>query len=327
MWFSLSAPNSGDGFEFGEPYIFFFDRDLKTSPTQLRQARDAVARIDEQRVEQLEVQGRLESEIARLEQENQKLLDDQASSFAERETHRQVDRAENLEVLARGVAHAVRPIVDGILSQAGDTLSELPLDSSLRRGVEEIEHAAGNASELASTLSAFAGNGYVEGNRVHLDEILDDLEHSLRADSRPNVFLQRPKSDRPLPVVHGDPQEIGKLVRALVKNAAESFGEEGGKVVIRTGTAELSAAALERAYLGKGKLPGNYVFLEVADNGSGIVDDIRAKVFVPFFTTKPDHTGLGLAAVLGIMRAHRGALTLESAPKQGSVVRALFPVT
>ena len=193
--------------------------------------------------------------------------------------------------------------------------------------MEEIEHAAGNASELASTLSAFAGNGYVEGNRVHLDEILDDLEHSLRADSRPNVFLQRPKSDRPLPVVHGDPQEIGKLVRALVKNAAESFGEEGGKVVIRTGTAELSAAALERAYLGKGKLPGNYVFLEVADNGSGIVDDIRAKVFVPFFTTKPDHTGLGLAAVLGIMRAHRGALTLESAPKQGSVVRALFPVT
>ena len=122
-------------------------------------------------------------------------------------------------------------------------------------------------------------------------------------------------------------RKIEKLVRALVKNAAESFGEEGGKVVIRTGTAELSAAALERAYLGKGKLPGNYVFLEVADNGSGIVDDIRAKVFVPFFTTKPDHTGLGLAAVLGIMRAHRGALTLESAPKQGSVVRALFPVS
>ena len=295
--------------------------------TQLRQARDAIARIDEQRVEQLEVQGRLESEIARLEEANQKLVDDQASSIAEREKYRQVDRAEELEVLARGVAHAVRPLVDGILSQASDTLSELPLDSSLRRGVEEIEHAAGDASELASTLSAFAGNGHVEGNRVHLDEILDDLEHSLRSDTRANVFLDRRKPDGTLPLVDGDAQKIEKLVRALVKNASESFGEKGGKVVIRTGTADVNAAALEKAYLGKGMSPGSYVFLEVADNGSGIDEDIRSKVFVPFFTTKPDHNGLGLAAVLGIMRTHRGALTLESAPEKGSVVRALFPVS
>jgi len=294
--------------------------------TQLRQTRDAIARIDQQRVEQLEVQGRLEREIARLEEENQKLVDAEASSIAEREKYRQVDRSEELEVLARGVARAVRPLVDGILSQAGDTLSELPLDSSLRRGVEEIEHAAGNASELASTLSAFAGNGYIEGNRVQLDEVLDDLEHSLRSDTGPNVFLQRPKPDGTLPLIHGDPQEIEKLVRALVNNAAESFGEEGGKVVIKTGTADVNAAALEKAYLGKGMSPGRYVFLEVADNGAGIADDIRPKVFVPFFTTKTDHTGLGLAAVLGIMRAHRGALTLESEPEQGSVVRVFFPV-
>ena len=275
--------------------------------TQLRQARDAIARIDEQRVEQLEVQERLESEIARLEEENQKLVDDQASSIAEREKYSQVDRAEELEVLARGVAHAVRPLVDGILSQAGDTLSELPLDSSLRRGVEEIEHAAGDASELASTLSAFAGNGHVEGNRVHLDEILDDLEYSLRSDTRANVFLDRLKPDGTLPLVDGDAQKIEKLVRALVKNASESFGEKGGKVVIRTGTADVNAAVLEKAYLGKGMSPGRYVFLEVADNGSGIDEDIRSKVFVPFFTTKPDHNGLGLAAVLGIMRTHRGS--------------------
>ena len=295
--------------------------------TQLRQARDAIARIDEQRIEQLEVQVCLETEIAKLEDKNQKLMDDQASSIAEREKYRQVDHAEELEVLARGVAHAVRPLVDGILSQAGDTLSELPVDSSLRRGMEQIEHAAGNASELASTLSAYAGNGYVEANRVHLDEILDDLEHSLRSDTRPNVMLQRPKPDGTLPLVHGDAQEIEKLVRALVKNASESFGEEGGSVVIRTGTADVSAAILARAYLGKGMSPGGYVFLEVADNGSGIDDDIRGKVFVPFFTTKPDHDGLGLAAVLGIVRAHRGALTLESAPEQGSVFRALFPLS
>ena len=250
-----------------------------------------------------------------------------ASSIAEREKYSQVDRAEELEVLARGVAHAVRPLVDGILSQASDTLSELPLDSSLRRGVEEIEHAAGDASELASTLSAFAGNGHVERNRVHLDEILDDLEHSLRSDTRANVFLDRRKPDGTLPLVDGDAQKIEKLVRALVKNASESFGEKGGKVVIRTGTADVNAAALEKAYLWKGMSPGSYVFLEVADNGSGIDEDIRSKVFVPFFTTKPDHNGLGLAAVLGIMRTHRGALILESAPEKGSVVRALFPVS
>ena len=82
-----------------------------------------------------------------------------------------------------------------------------------------------------------------------------------------------------------------------------------------------------RAYLGKGRTPGSFVYLEVSDTGSGMDEDTLAKSFVPFFSTKPHRRGLGLAMVLGVMRAHGGALMFESKPEKGSSVRALFPTT
>lgn len=295
--------------------------------TQLRQARDAMARVDEQRMAQLEVQQRLQGEIEELKQQNAKLSVDQEESAAQRAKFVRFEKVEGLELLAKGVARAVEPLMAGILSQTGVALSELPSDSPIRRGVEEIEEAALDASALATTLSAFSGNGQVDGHRVQLDTILDDLEHSLSSMTRPDVHVELPHDSDALPLVRGDARLIRDLVLALVNNAAESMGDNGGTVSISIGTEDVDATALSRAYLGKGKPAGSYVYLQVTDTGSGMDEDTLAKSFVPFFSTKPQHRGLGLATVLGVMRAHRGAVTFDSEPDKGSSVRALFPLS
>ena len=167
----------------------------------------------------------------------------------------------------------------------------------------------------------------MNGHRVKLDAVVDDLEHSLRSITRPEVMVELPEASDGLPLVHGDERLIRELVLALVANATESLGVDGGTVRISTGTADVDAAELSRAYLGRGKSPGSYVYLEVSDTGAGMDEETLAKSFVPFFSTKPEHQGLGLATVLGVMRAHRGAVTLESDPEKGSSFRVLFPTS
>ena len=272
-----------------------------------------------------ELDAKLQAEIEDLKQLNAKLEVDHAQSEAERAKFLRFDRVEGLELLAKGVARAVEPLMAGILSQTVVALSELPPESPLRKGVEEIEAAALSANALASTLSCFSGNGHVNGQRVELTTLVGELEHSLRSVARPDVSVELPEGSDALPLVRGDARLIRDLVLALVANAAESMGDGGGTVRIRTGITDIDSAALSRAYLGKGKAPGSYVYLEVSDTGAGMDDDTLAKSFVPFFSTKPQHRGLGLATVLGVMRAHGGAVTLESEPAKGSSVRALFP--
>jgi len=295
--------------------------------TQLRQARDVVERRDEARREQLEIRNQLEREIAELQEKNQGLSMDRERSVTEHEKSLRFESVEGLELLAKGVARAVEPLMAGILSQTGVALSELPPNSPLRRGVEEIEQAALHANALASTLSSFSGNGQVDANRIQLDEVIEDLDHSLRSVMGPNVLAEIVEPEEPTPAIRGDVRLVRELVLALVTNASESMGDNGGSVRITTGTADVEGAVLARAYLGKGKVPGAYVFLEVADTGSGMDDETLSKVFVPFFSTKPDHKGLGLATVLGVMRAHRGAVTIESTPDEGTSVRVLFPTS
>jgi two-component system cell cycle sensor histidine kinase/response regulator CckA len=296
--------------------------------TQVRQARDAMVRLDQQRLAQLEVERRLAGEIDELKRENQKLSDARMRSF-EREEVKISERVEGLEILAGGIAREVAPLMAGILGQTGVALAELPVDSPLRRGVEEIEQAALSASALASMLSAFSGNGRADSHRVQLDDLLIELEHSLRSTLPPNVTLKLPEQRveaSPLPLVRGDARQLREMILALVSNASEAMADEGGEIRIVTGVAEIDTESLAQAYLGKDKVEGNYVYLEVEDEGEGISEEERKKIFVPLFTTKSGHRGLGLASVLGVLRAHGGAMIVESAPAQGSKFRALFPM-
>jgi PAS domain S-box-containing protein len=299
--------------------------------TQLRQARETMARIDEQRVQQLEVQRHLESELSALKRENEKLARDGKKSAVEREEHLRAGKVEGLEVLASGLAREVEPLLAGILSQTGVALSELPPDSPLRRGVEEIEEAALSANALTSTLAALSKNGRADVQRVHFGDLLEDGEHSLRAAVKPGVTVELPSKDRgeeaPLPSLRGDGRQLAELILALVVNASDAVSDENGWVRVATGTAEVDSELLNRAYLGKGKSPGRYIFLEVEDNGTGMDEETLSRIFVPFFTTKPRHRGLGLTTVLGAVRAHGGFLTVDTVPGNGSRFRVFFPLS
>jgi PAS domain S-box-containing protein len=298
---------------------------------QLRQARETMARIDDERLKQLSVQRQLESELSSLKREMERLARDRKQPTAEREEHLRMGKVEGLEVLASGLAREVEPLLAGILSQTGVALAELPPDSPLRRGVEEIEEAALSANALTAALSSISKNGRSDRERVQLNELLRENEHSFRAAVRPGVALDLSFSDRadeaPLPSFRGDGRQLTEAFLALVSNASDAVSEENGFIRIATGTVDVDAEVLSRAYLGSGKSPGSYVFVEVSDNGSGMDEETLSKIFVPFFTTKPGRRGLGLTAVLGAARAHGGILTVDSVFGKGSTFRALFPTS
>jgi PAS domain S-box-containing protein len=296
--------------------------------TQLRQARETIAKMDEQRVEQLDRQRHLESEIAELKRENDRLARDRQKTVAESEEHLRAGKVEGLEVLAGGLVREVEPLIADILSQTGVALAELPADSPLRRGVEEIEEAALSANALATTLTALSRNGRVDVQRVQLDSLLQEIEHSLRASLPPGASLEITGAvDAALPYVRGDARQIRDIVLALVANASDAIGEGGGVVRVTTGVQEVDSDTLHRAYLGKGRSPGTYAYLLVSDTGEGMDEDTQSKIFMPFFTTRSGRRGLGLATVLGAVRSHGGIVTFESQKGRGSSFRVLLPVS
>jgi PAS domain S-box-containing protein len=298
--------------------------------TQLQKAREKIARLDEERLRQVERERQLEEELSKLKRENERLARDQKESVVEREESLRTGKVEGLEVLARGLAREVEPLMAGILSHTGVALAELPTDSPLRKGVEEIEEAALSANALASTLTAFSRNGGADVQRVELDDVLRDMEHTLRAVVPSNVSLELPLGAREatsVPFFPGDSRQIRELVLALVTNACDAIGNEIGTVRLSIGAAEVDAEFLNRVYLGKGKSPGTYVFVQVSDTGEGMDEELQSKIFVPFFTTRAEHRGLGLATVLGCVRSHGGVLSVESEKGRGSSFRALFPVS
>jgi CheY-like chemotaxis protein len=129
-----------------------------------------------------------------------------------------------------------------------------------------------------------------------------------------------------LPAIEGDPGQIQQIVMNLVINAAESIPERPGKVTVTTGAVEIGSGDAAAPW-GDTLQAGSYVRLEVRDNGVGMSKDLVARIFDPFFTTKFTGRGLGLAAVQGIVRAHHGAITVNTAPGEGSVFLVLLPAS
>jgi CheY-like chemotaxis protein len=128
-----------------------------------------------------------------------------------------------------------------------------------------------------------------------------------------------------LPIIEGDATQVRQVVMNLIINASDAIGERSGAISVSTGMMHADAAYFAGAYLDGDLPPGDYVYLEVADTGEGMDEATRKRIFDPFFTTKFTGRGLGLAAVLGIVRGHRGAIKLYSEPGRGTTFKVLFP--
>ncbi|HWR53052.1 MAG TPA: PAS domain S-box protein [Bryobacteraceae bacterium] len=238
---------------------------------------------------------------------------------------RQTQKLESLGVLAGGIAHDFNNLLTGMMGNASLVLDEMPPGHPNRRALDGVIRAAESAAHLTRQLLAYAGKGQFTIGPVDLSGLVEEVAGLVRRSIPKNVQVELDLV-RPLPAVQGDPGQMNQVVMNLIINAAESIGEtRQGIVRVSTRVAEFGAEETPMGYDGSPLLPGRYVRLEVRDNGCGMDEVTKSRIFDPFFSTKFLGRGLGLAAVHGILRAHRGAINVKSEPGRGSTFTVLLP--
>ena len=236
----------------------------------------------------------------------------------------QAQKLESLGVLAGGIAHDFNNLLVGILGNAGLALEELPPEAPAREQINDIHTAAIRAAELTKQLLAYAGKGRFVIARIDLRRLVEEMSHLLSAVIPKNALLKYSFAAN-IPPVDGDAVQLRQIVMNLITNAADAIGQSSGIITVSTSVVEADRTYLSDTYLDEGLPAGHYVSLEVADTGVGMSPEMRSRIFDPFFTTKFTGRGLGLPAVLGILRSHRGAIKVYSEPGRGSTFRVLFP--
>ncbi|MFH1567274.1 MAG: PAS domain S-box protein [Gemmatimonadota bacterium] len=237
----------------------------------------------------------------------------------------QTQKLESLGVLAGGIAHDFNNILTTVLGNAQLSLMELSPMSPARTSIREIEKAAQHAADLCRQMLAYSGRSSFPRESVDLGELIAEMAHLLRASVSKKAVLKL-EAEPGQPPVSADPSQIRQIVMNLVINASDALDERAGGVIgVAVEVIQCDAASLRATELADDLEPGPYLCLEVTDTGSGMDAATRARIFEPFFTTKFTGRGLGLAAVLGIVRAHRGAISVESDPGRGTTFRILLP--
>jgi two-component system, cell cycle sensor histidine kinase and response regulator CckA len=230
-------------------------------------------------------------------------------------------RIESLGVLAGGVAHDFNNLLVSILGNADLALREGVSEPAARRAIEALRTASLRAAELTQQLLTYSGRGEIEVTRVALGPLIAEMVTLLT----PRRGAVRVELAEAAPPVRADPAQVRQVVMNLLTNAFDAVTAVGGGEV-RLCTREEVLTGDPHPFDVVTAAPGRYVAIEVGDQGVGMDVATRRKIFDPFYTTKPSGHGLGLAAVLGIVRGHRGGLRLHSRPGAGTTFEVLLPV-
>jgi two-component system cell cycle sensor histidine kinase/response regulator CckA len=233
-------------------------------------------------------------------------------------------KLESLGVLAGGVAHDFNNLLAVILSRAELAAPTVASEHPARAHLDIIVATALEARMLTRQLLAYSGKGRFMIEAVNLGEMVESMASLLRASIRKSVTLSFDLGAAPL-VVELDVTQARQIVLNIVSNAAEAIDEQG-RVTVRTRAVDVDEQLLQQACIQSDLGPGRYACLEVEDTGCGMDKEVRARLFDPFFTTKVAGRGLGLAAVLGIVKSQHGTVLLRSAPGEGSTFSVLFPI-
>ncbi len=219
---------------------------------------------------------------------------------------REGQKFETIGTLAAGVAHDFNNLLTSIMGNASLIASDLGRDSEHHGKLQDILRAAQRAADLTRQLLAYSGRGTSFMQRVDLSALVRQIQNLIEASIPKKIELELALAPNPARI-DADPNQIQQIVLNLVSNAAEAIGENSGKISIQT--------RMEGA---------DRVFLEVSDTGCGMDAETRTRIFDPFFTTKFTGRGLGLAAVAGIVRAHKASIDVTSSPGAGSAFRICF---
>jgi two-component system cell cycle sensor histidine kinase/response regulator CckA len=239
---------------------------------------------------------------------------------------RQTQRLESLGVLAGGVAHDFNNLLTGIIGNASLAAETLPGKHAAQPFLGDLTLCAGRAADLTRQLLAYSGRGQFVVGPVDVSELVEEIDALVKA-SIPKTVEIRLELGKNIPAIEADRTQIQQLVMNLVINGAEAIGESRhGAVSLKTGVEWLNADSLRAAFPAAQLRPGEYVFVEVEDDGSGMDEKTKARIFDPFFTTKFTGRGLGLAAAIGIVSTHNGAISVVTAPGEGARFKVVFPV-
>ena len=244
------------------------------------------------------------------------------------EQFRHTQKLESLGVLAGGVAHDFNNLLTGILGNTSLALENLSSNNPARGLLRDVLSASERASTLTRQLLAYAGKGNFVIEPINLSELIREISRLIQTSVSRNVQLRLELRDD-LPLIMADSSQMQQLIMNLVINGAEAIGPDAnGTVLVTTGVQQLDSAYLTNTLGEIAALPtGAYVALEVHDSGCGMDDDTVRRIFDPFFTTKFTGRGLGLSAVQGIVRGHKGTLKVYSRPGRGTTFKVLFPAT
>ncbi len=259
----------------------------------------------------------LKSEMARRKQveKEQRALENQMHH---------VQKLESLGVMAGGIAHDFNNMLMAVLGNADLALTDLEPWSPVRPFIEEIEKVARRAADLCRQMLAYSGRGQFVVKTICLSDLLLDMANMLEISVSKKAVLKFNCPEN-LPPINSDPSQLRQIVMNLVINASEAIGDRSGVITVSTGAVECDRAYLAATFLDENLAEGLYTYLEVADTGHGMDEETKAKLFDPFFTTKFTGRGLGMSAVLGIVRGHKGGIKVYSEPGRGTTIKLLFP--
>jgi PAS domain S-box-containing protein len=236
---------------------------------------------------------------------------------------RQAQKLESLGLLAGGVAHDFNNLLVGVLGNASLAQELLP-PGSAKELLDGIVRAGEQAANLTRQMLAYSGKGHFLLEQLDISRMVQDVKGLVEPSIPKKIGLRLDLAPN-LPPVTADRGQIQQIFMNFTLNAAEAIGDKEGEISIETGLQQVDAQYV-RQHAGASELsPGTYVWLSVKDTGCGMDEATRSRVFDPFFSTKFLGRGLGLAAVAGIVRGHKGAILVDSAPNQGSTFTVLLP--
>ena len=233
-------------------------------------------------------------------------------------------RLESLGLFAGGIAHDFNNLLLTVIGNTTLIKRDVPSDSPLHDRLGQIEQAAKKAAELTDQILAFAGRSSFRREQVDLERLLERALDELRSVTR-EADVRLEVETRPIKI-QADSSQLRRLLANLIGNSIEALRDASGQVRVRAGEVDVDPEALRFYYLGDQVAAGRYAFIEVVDSGCGMDADTQLRMFEPFFSTKFAGRGLGLPAVLGIVRAHGGTLNIYSEPERGTRVRVLLPL-
>lgn len=237
---------------------------------------------------------------------------------------RQSQRIESLGVLAGGLAHDFNNLLTGVMGNASMLQSRFNAGTREARAASDLIAAAQAMAKLTSQMLAYSGRGRVHIELLDLSSVVRQITGLLRAAIPKNVRLNLLLEDE-LPPFEGDSSQIQQVVMNLAMNGAEAIGSGPAEVDVSTSLRHVEPGEFDAAVMSPAMPAEQYLVLEMRDSGTGMDETTIARIFDPFFTTKFAGRGLGLSAVLGIVRSHHGAMTVQSALGAGSTFRAYFP--